>query len=119
MKATNLLGHKNQFIINDWDAYYYQSYDTLICKVVQGDLGDNLKMLNNYWSATTGKHMKAFLEKTHMLDTVLDLIYKYKLFKNLKDFMERANIVKVLNGIITVDYNNEKGETVVYTCKEA
>ena len=73
-------------------------------------------MLNNYQSATTGKHMKAFLEKTHMLDTVLDLIYKYKLFRNLKDFMERANIVKVLNGIITVDYNDEKGESVTYTC---
>lgn len=38
MKATNLLGHKNQFLINDWDAYYFQSYDTMICKVVQGDL---------------------------------------------------------------------------------
>lgn len=116
MKAYNLLGHKNQFVITDWDASYFQSYDTLMCKVVAGDLGDTLTMMDNYWSATTGKHMKAFLEKTHMLDTVLDLIYKYKLFRNLKDFMERANIVKVLNGIITVDYNDEKGETVVYTC---
>lgn len=116
MKVFNLLGHKNQFIINDCDAYYYQSYDTLICKVVQGDLGDNLKMLNNYWSATTGKHMRAFLEETRMLDTVLDLILKYKLFRNFKDFMERANIVKVHKDIITVDYTNEKGEFVVYTC---
>ena len=116
MKVSNLLGHKNQFIINDWDVYYFQSYDTLICKVVQGDLGDNLTMLTNYWSATTGRHMKAFLEETHMLDIVLDLIFKYKLFRNLKDFMERANIVKVHKGTITVDYTNEKGETVVYTC---
>ena len=116
MKASNLLDHKNQFIINDWDAYYFQSYDTMICKVVQGDLGDNLKMLSNYWSATTGKHMRAFLDETRMLDTVLDLILKYKLFRNFKDFMERANIVKKLNGIITVDYTNEKGEFVVYTC---
>ena len=116
MKAYNLLGHKNQFVINDWDAYYFQSYDTMICKVIQGDLGDNLTMLNNYWSNTTGKHMKSFLKETFMWDIVAELIYTHKIFKNLKDFMERANIVKVLNGIITVDYNNEKGETVVYTC---
>lgn len=116
MKASNLLGHKNQFIINDWCAYYFQSYDTMLCKVIQGDLGDNLIMLNNYWSVTTGKHMRAFLEETRMLDTVLDLILKYKLFRNFKDFMERANIVKVHKDIITVDYTNEKGEFVVYTC---
>lgn len=116
MKAYNLLGHKNQFVITDWDASYFQSYDTLICKVVAGDLGDNLTMLENYWSATTGRHMKAFLEYTCMWYIVADLIYKHKIFKNLKDFMERANIVKVLNGIITVDYTNEKGEIVVYTC---
>jgi hypothetical protein len=28
MLVSNLLGHKNQFIINDWDAYYFQSYAT-------------------------------------------------------------------------------------------
>lgn len=66
MLVSNLLGHKNQFIINDWDAYYFQSYDTMMCKVVQGDLGDNFKMIENYWSATTGKHMKAFLEEVYL-----------------------------------------------------
>ena len=30
MKVYNLLGHKNQFIINDWDAFYFQSYDTMV-----------------------------------------------------------------------------------------
>ena len=63
MKVSNLLGHVNQFIINDWDAFYFQSYDTMVCKVVQGDLGDNFTMLENCWSATTGKHMRAFLEE--------------------------------------------------------
>ena len=116
MKVTNILGHKNQFIIDDCDAYYFQSYDTTMCKVLQWDLGVNLTMLSNYWSATTGKHMKWFLEETNMLHIVLDLIHKYKIFRNLKDFMERANIVKVFNNIITVEYTNEKGETVVYTC---
>ena len=117
MKAYNLLGHKNQFIITDWDASYFQSYDTLICKVVAGDLGDNLTMIENYWSATTGKHMKAFLEQTYMLDIVLDLIYKHKIFRNLKDFMERAQKVKLFMGDITVTYKNNRGEDVEFTCK--
>ena len=119
MKVFNLLDHKNQYIAYHDDAIYFQSYDTLMATLTQsfeGSYGETLEMNSHYWSATTGKHMKAFLEKTHMLDTVLDLIYKYKLFRNLKDFMERANIVKKLNGIITVDYTNEKGEFVVYTC---
>lgn len=119
MKVFNLLDHKNQFIVYHSDAVYFQSYDTLMATLTQSfedGYGETLEMNSHYWSATTGKHMKAFLEKTHMLDNVLDLIFKYKLFRNLKDFMERANIVKVHKDIITVDYTNEKGEIVVYTC---
>lgn len=64
MKASNLLGHANQFIIiKDWDVYYFQLNDTMVCKVVQGDLEDTFKMLENCWSATMGKHMKVFLEE--------------------------------------------------------
>lgn len=117
MRVSNLLGHVNQFLINDWDAYYFQSYDTMICKVIQGDLGDNLTMIENYWSATTARHMKAFLEQTYMLDIVLDLIYKHKIFKNLKEFMERAQKVKLFMGDITVEYKNNRGESVEFTCK--
>lgn len=117
MKATNLLGHKNQFMINDWDAYYFQSYDTMICKVVQGDLGDNLTMLDNYWSATTGKHMRAFLEEVYMWDIVLDLIHKHKVFKNLKDFMERTQTLKLFKGDSALEYKNNQGESVTFTCK--
>lgn len=111
--------HKNQFIVYHKGVVYFQSYDTLMATLTQsfeGSSGKTLEMNSHYWSATTGKHMKSFLEETNMLNTVLDLIHKYKLFNNIKDFMERANIVKVLKGIITVDYTNEKGETVVYTC---
>ena len=117
MKVSNILGHKNQFIINDWDVYYFQSYDTLICKVVQGDLGDNFTMIENYWSATTGRHMKAFLEQTYMLDIVLDLIHNHKVFKNLKDFMERVQKLRVFMGNITVEYKNNQGEIITFTCK--
>ena len=119
MKVFNLLGYKNQYIVYHDDAIYFQSYDTLMATLTQffeGGYGETLEMNSHYWSATTGKHMRAFLEETRMLDTVLDLILKYKLFRNFKDFMERANIVKVHKDIITVDYTNEKGEFVVYTC---
>lgn len=117
MRVSNLLGHKNQFIITDWDASYFQSYDTMMCKVVQGDLGDVLTMLDNYWSATTGKHMKAFLEDTYMLDIVLDLIHKHKVFRNLKDFMQRVSTVKLFMGDITVEYKNLRGDIETFTCK--
>lgn len=119
MKVSNLLGHVNQFIINDWDAYYFQSYDTMMCKVVQGDLGDNFTMLENYWSATTGKHMRAFLEEVYLWDIVADLIYEHKVFKNLKDFMERVSTVKLFMGDVTVTYKAHRGETKTetFTCK--
>lgn len=117
MKASNLLGHKNQFIINDWDAYYFQSYDTMICKVIQGDLGDNLKMINNYWSATTGKHMKAFLEEVHLWYIVEDIIYNHKVFKSLKEFMEGVQKLKLFMGTVTLEYKNNQGESVTFTCK--
>lgn len=116
MLVSNLLGHKNQFIIVDWDAYYFQSYDTMMCKVVQGDLGDNFKMIENYWSATTGKHMKAFLEEVYLWDVVADLIHKYKVFKNLKDFMERVKTVELFLLAVTVTYKNHMGETETFTC---
>jgi hypothetical protein len=72
----------------------------MMCKVVQGDLGDNFTMIENYWSATTGKHMRAFLEEeeVYMWDIVADLIHKHKVFKNLKDFMERVKKVKLFMG---------------------
>lgn len=60
--------------------------------------------------------MRSFLYETDMLDAVHDLIYKYKHFSTYKDFMQRAHTVKVLNGIITVEYTDTKGEVVTYIC---
>lgn len=117
MRASNLLGHVNQFIINDWDTYYFQSYDTMMCKVVQGDLGDNFTMLENYWSVTTARHMRAFLEEVYMWGIVLDLILKHRIFRNLRDFMERVSTVKLLMGDITVEYKTLRGDTETFTCK--
>lgn len=116
MKVSNLLGHANQFIINDCDVSYFQSYDTMICKVVQGGLGGNFTMLDNYWSATTSKHMKAFLEEVHMWDIVSYLIHNHKVFKNLKDFMERVKTVELSLLVVTVTYKNNVGETETFTC---
>lgn len=117
MKVYNLLGHANQFIINDCDVSYFQSYDTTVCKVVQGDLEDTFKMLENCWSATMGKHMKAFLEEVHMWDIVEDLIHKHKVFKNLKDFMERVKKVNVFLWAVRVTYKNNMGEYETFTFK--
>ena len=119
MRVGNLLDHRNQFIIYHNDEVFFQSYNTLMATLTQsfeGGYGETLEINSHYWSATTGRHMKAFLDETHMLDTVLDLIYKYKIFRNIKDFIERANLVKVHKDIITIDYTNEKGESVTYTC---
>lgn len=116
MKVSNLLGHANQFIINDCDVSYFQSYDTTICKVVQSGFGGNFTMLENYWSAATSKHMKAFLEEVHMWDIVSYLIHTHKVFKNLKDFMERAKTVELFLLGVTVTYKNNVGETETFTC---
>lgn len=117
MRVSNLLGHVNQFIVNDWDTYYFQSYDTLMCKVTQGDLGDNFVMLENYWSATTGRHMRAFLEEVYLWDIVLDLIHKHKVFRSLKDFMLRVSTLKLFMGEVTVEYKNLRGDPETFTCK--
>ena len=117
MRVSNLLGHVNQFIVNDWDVFYFQSYDTMMCNVTQGDLGDNFVMLENYYSATTGRHMRAFLEEVFMWDIVLELIHKHKIFRNLKDFMLRVNTVKLFMGDITVEYKNLRGDSETFTCK--
>lgn len=116
MKVSNLLGHANQFLITDWDVCFFQSHDTMMCKVVQGDLEDTFKMLENGWSATTGKHMRAFLEEVYLWDIVADLIHNHKVFKNLKDFMERVKKVKLFMGDVTVTYKNNMGETETFTC---
>ena len=61
--------------------------------------------------------MKAFLEEIYLWDIVLDLIHKHKVFRNLKDFMERVSTVKLFMGDVTVTYKNHMGETETFTCK--
>ena len=121
MRVSNLLGHRNQFIVEDDNGnisfHSYNTYMAVVRNSLEDGYGKELEMKANYWSATTGKHMRVFLEETHMLNSVYDLIYKYKHFKTYKDFMERAHTVKVTNsGIITVEYKDNKGELVTYIC---
>lgn len=117
MKVSNLLGHKNQFIV--WDDngnISFHSYNTYMAVVHSLEDGKELEIKTNYWSATTAKHMRVFLEETNMLAAVYDLIDKYKHFRTYKDFMERAHKVKVLNGVITVEFKDTNGELVTYIC---
>lgn len=119
MKVFNLLGHKNQFIVYHYDTTYFQSYDTLMAtlkRLFKGGYVKKLEINSHYWSATTAKYMKAFLEETHTLDTVLKLIHKYKLFRNFKDFMERAETVELFMMELTVNYKNNRGEVITFTC---
>ena len=120
MKVFNLLGHKNQYIVYHGDDVYFQSYDTLMATLRQsfnGGYSETLELNSRYWSATTGRHMKAFLEETRMLDTVLYLIHEHRVFKNLKDFMQRASTVNLFGKDIEVEYKNNKGETETFSCK--
>lgn len=120
MKVFNLLGHKNQYIVYHDDAVYFQSYDTLMATIrhsFNGGYSETLEINSRYWSATTGRHMEAFLEETRMLDTVLCLIREHRVFKNLKDFMQRVSTVLLFMGEIDVEYKNNKGETETFICK--
>ena len=120
MKVFNLLNHKNQYMVYHDDAIYFQSYDTLMATLRQsfkGGYSETLEINSRYWSNTTGRHMKAFLEETHMLDTVLCLIHEHRVFKNLKDFMQRSSTVNLFGKDIEVEYKNNKGETETFSCK--
>ena len=61
--------------------------------------------------------MRAFLEEVYLWDIVSDLIHNHKVFKNLKDFMERVSTVKLFMGDVTVTYKVHRGETETFTCK--
>lgn len=120
MKVFNLLNHKNQYMVYHGDSIYFQSYDTLMATLRQsfnGGYSETLEINSRYWSATTGRHMKAFLEETRMLDTVLCLIHEHRVFKNLKDFMQRASTVNLFGKDIEVEYKNNKGETETFSYK--
>lgn len=112
MKVTNLLGHKNQFLIVDDEGNIgFQSYDTYMAKVCypSGDEYIQLNMKSNYWSATTGRHMAEFLKQTHLMSAVNTLI-ENKVFKNLKDFMHNTFVMQVSRFSIYVEYSNKYGE---------
>ena len=120
MKVFNLLNHKNQYMVYHGDAIYFQSYGTLMATIrcsFNGGYSETLEINSRYWSVTTGRHMRAFLEETHMLDSVLCLIHEHRVFKSLKDFMQRATSVSLFMGEIDLEYKNNKGETETFICK--
>ena len=61
MKVQNF-HHLNQFVLHDWKKTYFQSYDSMICKV-----DDSLHTIE-FWrdwdySKTTSKHLYMFLDE--------------------------------------------------------
>lgn len=119
MRVSNLLGHKNQFLVeNDNGNISFQSYDTYIAVVLNSSeegYERELEMKSHYWSVTTGKHMDEFLRETHMIDAVNTLIDN-RVFRNLKDFMQRTEIMQVRDDRVCVVYTNRKGELTSCKC---
>lgn len=65
MRVQNLINangnaNANQFVINDGNKIYFQSYDSIVCKIENGkvELGKDW----NY-SNTTSKHLYTFLKQ--------------------------------------------------------
>lgn len=119
MKVTNLLGHKNQFLIEDDNGNIsFQSYSTYMA-VVSNSFEEGyereLEMKSHRWSVTTGKHMAEFLRETHMMNAV-DTLIANRVFRSLKDFMQNAEIMQVRDDRVCVVYTNKKGELTNCKC---
>lgn len=65
MKSPNGNDVPNQFIIEDGDAVYFQSYESIIVKKTFGVEG-RIVLDETYWnySRTTGKYRNIFLRET-------------------------------------------------------
>ena len=63
MKVSNFGDVKNQFVINDGNNEYFQSYDKIIVKI---DSDAEVYLDKEYWdySKTTSKYRNKFLNKT-------------------------------------------------------
>ena len=116
MQVKNILGHRNQFMVIDDDgAVHFQSYDTHMAKVTElvGPEMFQLRMLSHYWSVTTAKHFKVFLQDNRLWLAVQELI-DHKVFKNLKDFMERVDIMHVARFKVYVEFTDKDGNIAHY-----
>lgn len=111
MQVKNILGHRNQFmVIDDNGTVHFQSYNTHMAKVTEMDGPEllQLRMLSHYWSVTTAKHFKEFLQDNRLWSAVCELI-DHKVFKNLKDFMERVDIMQVSRFKVYVEFTDKDG----------
>ena len=84
IKVTNIDNRPNQFIIENGKETYFQSYDSIIAKVVDNDIyGDVIYLDKKYWnySRTTSKYRNKFLNMTtkeienHIKNGNIQLIY--------------------------------------------
>ena len=67
----------NQFIIETENAVYFQSYNSIICKIENGQT----YLDENFWdySKTTGKYRNIFLDETKQETTEKIKLGEYKL----------------------------------------
>lgn len=117
MKVINLCNHRNQFIIIDDEGNIgFQSYETCVAKVSHPANGAyiQLNMKWHGWTATTGRHFAEFLREVHLMSAVNTLIDN-KVFKNVKDFMYRVDVMQVSRFKIYIEYEDKEGNMTNYS----
>lgn len=61
MKVHNF-HHLNQFTLQDWKTIYFQSYDSMICKI--DFINQIIELWSNWdYSKTTSKHLYMFFDE--------------------------------------------------------
>lgn len=118
MLVTSLLGHKGQFIVDDdYGNIMFESNDVQMA-VVRDSTDESydreLEIKSRYWSVATGKYMAEFLKVTRMMDAVNTLIAN-RVFRSLKDFMQRVEFMQTRDDGICVVYN-KRGKLTSYKC---
>ena len=111
MYVTQVLGHKNQYMVSldDGAIVKFQSYETHICTIVK-EMGQvSLIMEHNTWSATTGRHFVAVLKDNYAYTPCMSCI-EHGIFKNMKDLMYRLKSLRGDNHGIEVTYKDNNGE---------
>ena len=100
MKVRNLINANgntvaNQFVIEDGNEIFFQSYDSLVCKVVNGKviLGCDFD-----YSRTTAKHLHTFM-KEYAYMTLAKCENSISSYKSFSDMLRKA----IKKGIIQYD----------------
>lgn len=111
MLVTSLLGQGQFLIEDDYGNTIFESngaHMAVVSDSTDESYDRELEIKSHDWSVTVGKHMAEFLKETHMMSYV-DTLIDNRVFRSLKDFLKRAEIMQVRDDRICVVYT-KKGE---------